>query len=230
MGPARARRKLARVLELLRREHGPRRWRRSGSAVAVLVGTILSQNTSGANSGAGFRRLWRRFRSWSAVADAPVGEIERCIRVAGLSRLKAPRIKSILRQIRAAGRSRRPSLEFLRRWPDAKAYDYLLALNGVGPKTAACVLMFAFGREVFPVDTHIRRVAVRLGLVPPGTSAEDAQEALGPMIHPGRRYEMHLLLIAHGRATCRARGPRCSACPLLRLCPHGRARRGSPRG
>jgi len=230
MGPARARRKLARVLELLRREYGPRQWRRSGSAVATLVGTILSQNTSGANSGAGFRRLWRRFRSWSAVADAPAGEIEKCIRVAGLSRIKAPRTRRILRQIRAAGGSRRPSLEFLRRWPDAKAYDYLLALDGVGPKTAACVLMFAFGRKVFPVDTHIRRVATRLGLVPPGTSAQDAQEALGPLIPPARRYEMHVLLIAHGRAACRAQGPRCATCPLLRLCPHGRARGDSPPG
>ena len=222
MGPARARRKLARVLALLRGEYGPRKWRRSGSAVGTLVGTILSQNTSGANSGAGFRQLWRRFRSWSAVADAPAGEIEKCIRVAGLSRLKAPRIRRILRQIRGRRESGRPSLEFLRRWPDAKAYDYLLALDGVGPKTAACVLMFAFGRKVFPVDTHIRRVSIRLGLVPAGTSAEDAQKALGPLIRPARRYEMHLLLIAHGRGACRAQRPRCASCPLLRLCPHGR--------
>ena len=95
MSPARMRRKLARVLPVLRREYGQRKWRSTGSGVASLVGTILSQNTSGRNSSAGYRQLWRRFRSWSAVADAPVGAIEKCIRVSGLSRIKAPRIRKI---------------------------------------------------------------------------------------------------------------------------------------
>ncbi len=222
MRPGLARRKLARALALLRREYGRRKWAPGRSAVGVLVGTVLSQNTSAANSSAGFRRLWRRFRSWSAVADAPVGEIERCIRVSGLSRAKAPRIRQILRQVRALARGRRVSLEFLRRWPDERAYRYLLGFDGVGPKTAACVLVFAFGKKLFPADTHVVRIALRLGVLPAGTGAGHAQEILTPLIPPAGRYEMHVLLIAHGRGTCRARGARCGFCPLLRLCPHGR--------
>ena len=222
MRPADARKKLQRVLRLLRGDFGPRRWRPEGSAAAELIGTILSQNTTSANAGAGFRQLWRRFRSFSAMAAAPAGEIERCIRVCGLSRVKAPRIKRILQQIRDRGGDRRVSLGFLRRWPDRKAYEYLLAFDGVGPKTAACVLMFAFGKKLFPVDTHIHRIAIRLGLLPAEISPEDAQRALTPLIAPKDRYAMHVLLIAHGRAVCRARGPRCGFCSLLKLCPHGR--------
>lgn len=222
MRPAQARKTLARALPLLRREYGPRRNRPGGSAVRELIGTILSQNTSGGNASAGFRRLWRRFRSFSAMADAPVGEIEKCIRLAGLSRIKAPRIKKILQQIRARGGGRRVSLEFLRHTPVARATQYLLSFNGVGAKTAACVLMFAFGKKVFPVDTHILRIALRLGALAAGTSAEKAQEILTPLIRPGARYEMHVLLIAHGRQTCRARNPRCEFCPLLKMCRYGR--------
>lgn len=222
MRPSRARARLTGALALLRREYGPRQYRRSGSAVGELIGTILSQNTSGANASAGFRRLWRRFRSFSAIANAPVGEIEKCIRVSGLSRVKAPRIRKILRQIRDRGGGRRVSLEFLADMPVAQASRYLLQFDGVGPKTAACVLMFAFGRKVFPVDTHILRIGLRLGVLAAGASAERAQEILTPLIRPAARYEMHVLLIAHGRRTCRARNPHCDLCPLLSMCPHGR--------
>jgi len=226
MRPARARQTLARVLPLLRREYGPRPYRPGGSAVGELVGTILSQNTSGANASAGFRQLWRRFRCFSGVADAPVGEIEKCIRVAGLSRIKAPRIRRILRQIRVRGGGRQVSLEFLRPMPVEEATRYLLGFNGVGAKTAACVLLFAFGRRVFPVDTHILRIAQRLGVLAAGTSAEKAQEILTPLIRPAGRYEMHVLLITHGRRTCRARNPRCELCPLLKMCRYGRRASG----
>jgi len=217
--------KLARVLELLRERYGPRRPGRPGSAVRQLVGTILSQNTTGANASAGLRRLWRRFRSWRAVAEAPVAEIERCIRACGLSRTKAPRIKRILQQIRRRGKTRAVSLAFLGDMPVERATEYLLAFDGVGPKTAACVLMFAFHKPVFPVDTHVRRVTERLGLLPEGTSPERAQELLTPSIAPSDRYEMHVLLIAHGRQTCRALNPRCAECPLLSVCPFGRQAR-----
>lgn len=227
MRPSAARGKLRRVLRHLELDFGPRRHRPGRSAAGVLVATILSQNTSGANSGAGFRQLWRRFRSWSAVANAPTGEIERCIRVSGLSRIKAPRIRRILREVRDRGSTGRPSLEFLRDWPDAKAYEYLLGFDGVGPKTAACVLMFAFDKKVFPVDTHVRRIAIRLAVIEEGTSAERAQELLTPLIAPADRYATHVLLIAHGRALCRAASPRCRECSLLAMCPHGKARLGS---
>ena len=178
----------------------------------MLVDTILSQNTSAANSDAGFRQLRRRFSSWKQVAEAPVEEVERHIRVSGLSRIKAPRIQAILRQIRAdAGKY---DLQFLAEWEPQRAFEYLTKFNGIGPKTAYCILMFAFGMKVFPVDTHIHRIAIRLGLIDPKTSAEHACEQLTPAIAPDNRYEMHVLLITHGRRTCRAINPQCRECVL----------------
>jgi endonuclease III len=211
---------MLRILPLLESAYGRRPWRQWGDPVSVLVETILSQNTSDANSSAGYRQLRRRFRSWQAVAAAPVGEIEKCIRVSGLSRVKAPRIQGILRRIR---RDRgRISLDFLRRMTPPDATEYLRSFKGIGPKTAACTLLFSLKMPVFPVDTHILRIAKRLGLVPARSSAEDVQEALTPRIPPERRYSMHVLLIEHGRRTCRARSPRCPWCPLLPICPYGR--------
>lgn len=222
--------KLRSVLRRLRGAYGKREWNGAREPVGVLVGTILSQNTNGANSSAGFVRLRERFPTWEQVADAPVRSIARCIRVSGLSRIKAPRIRSILRQIRTE--RRRISLAFLRRRDPEDAFDYLLQFDGVGPKTALCVLMFSFGMHVFPVDTHIHRVAGRLGALPEKTSAEMAHELLAPLIAPKDRYAMHVLLIEHGRKTCLARNPRCPQCGILNLCPHGQAKlaeTGSPR-
>jgi endonuclease-3 len=214
--------KLRRVLSRLRRAYGRREWSSSGKGVDVLVRTVLSQNTTDTNSHEGYRRLRRRFRSWTAAADAPVGEIERCIRLCGLSRRKAPRIRRILREIR---RDRgRISLEFLRRRPVDEARDVLLAFDGVGLKTALCVLLFAFGMPVLPVDTHVNRIAARLGLVPPRTPADKTSEALTPQVAPADRYELHVLLIDHGKQTCRAANPQCNCCTLLEMCPHGRQR------
>jgi endonuclease-3 len=219
------RRKMKSILTRLQRMYGRKHWKCWGKGIDVLVGTILSQNTSAANSDAGYRQLRRRFRSWNQVASAPVNEIERHIRVSGLSRIKAPRIQQILRQIKAdVGRI---DLQHLADWGPQRAYEYLTNFAGVGPKTAYCVLMFSFGIKVFPVDTHIHRIAIRLGLVDPKASAEETCEALTPLIAPEDRYEMHVLLIEHGRKTCRARNPQCDRCALLPLCPFGRNRLSS---
>jgi len=211
--------KLKSVLKLLRRAYGRRRPEPSADPVGVLVGTILSQNTNGVNSSAAYSRLRRAFASWQQMADAPVGEIINCIRTSGLAAVKAPRMRSILRRIRAD--RGQISLDFLAELPVEEAYRYLTAFDGVGPKTAWCVLLFAFAANVFPVDTHIRRIAIRLGIIDPNTSAERAHDVLTPLIRPADRYETHVLLIAHGRKTCLARKPRCPRCNLLKLCPHG---------
>ncbi len=205
------------ILRRLEKAYGKRPWQHWGRAVPVLIETILSQNTSGANSTAGYKRLWRQFRSWNKVADAPVEEVEKRIRVSGLSRIKAPRIQRILRQIRQD--RGKIDLEFLEDWPPEGAYQYLMQFEGVGPKTANCVLLFSFGMPVFPVDTHIHRIAMRMGWVPPGTDERRCHELLKPMIRPDNRYPMHILLIAHGRQTCRAQNPRCGGCGLQELCP-----------
>src|SRR5215207_1469450 len=169
-----------RILNLLRKAYGPRPWKCWGDGVSVLVDTILSQNTSAANSDAGYRQLRRRFRSWNQVADAPVEEVERHIRVSGLSNQKAPRIQAILRTIRE--QHGKINLQFLADLPDAQAYDYLRSFPGVGPKTACCTLLFAFNKALFPVDTHIHRIARRLGLVGPKATAEQTHDALTPKI------------------------------------------------
>lgn len=215
-------RTLVRILDTLRATYGPRPARIWGKCVGVLVETILSQNTSNANSAAGYRQLRRRFKSWNQVADAPVEEIERHIRVSGLSKQKAPRIQAILRQIRAD--HGKIDLQHLQVLDDQAAYEYLRRFPGVGPKTAHCTLLFSFGMAMFPVDTHIHRIAIRLGLVPSKTSAERTADVLKPLIRPEDRYEMHVLLIEHGRKTCRAINPRCGECSLLRMCPTGKAR------
>jgi endonuclease-3 len=218
-----------RLLALLRGAYGPRPPKCWGDGVGVLVDTILSQNTSAANSDAGYRKLRRRFRSWKQVAEAPAEEVERCIRVSGLSNLKAPRIQAILRKIKSD--RGKIDLQFLNDLDDEAAYDYLRAFPGVGPKTACCTLLFAFGKALFPVDTHIHRIARRLGLAGPKATAEQTRDALTPMIDPGDRYEAHVLLIEHGRKTCRAINPRCDECVLLGHCAFGRqrVRRGVPR-
>jgi endonuclease-3 len=220
--PAACRRLLKTALGRLKAPHGDRQAHPRGSAVDVLVGTILSQNTSGANSSAGFRRLKQRFASWSDAADARTREIEACIRVSGLGRTKAPRIRRILRRIRAD--RGRISLAHVRKMNPDRAYEYLLAFDGVGPKTALCTLLFGFGMPVFPVDTHIFRIARRLGVMAESVPFARAHQALGPLIAPADRYAMHVLLIAHGRATCKAQRPRCEDCRLLNLCPTGTRR------
>ena len=216
------RRTARRLLDRLRSAYGPRPPKCWGDGVSVLVDTILSQNTSAANSTAGYRQLRRRFRSWNQVADAPAGEVERHIRVSGLSNLKAPRIQSILRQIRAE--RGKIDLQHLREMDDEAALAYLSGFKGVGPKTAHCTLLFAFGKSVFPVDTHIHRIARRLGLIGAKATAEQAHDLLKPMIPPQDRYEMHVLLIEHARKTCKAVNQRCEKCVLLRMCEYGRRR------
>ncbi|MCL2646323.1 MAG: endonuclease III [Phycisphaerales bacterium] len=210
------------VWQRLRKRYGPRPAKVWGRGIDVLVETILSQNTSNQNSSAAYRQLRRRFRTWNEVADAPVEEVERWIRTAGLSRLKAPRIQTILRQLREE--RGRISLEFLKRLPPDQAAAYLRRFKGIGPKTIACLLLFAFQMPVFPVDTHIHRIARRLHWIGPKVSAEKAHILLEPAIPPAQRYEMHILLIAHGRQTCRAINPTCDRCPLLDLCPSGGGR------
>lgn len=210
---------LQRVRDRLTARFGqPAPWTPSVDAVGTLIATILSQNTSKANSTAGFGQLTRRFgRQWDRIARARVATIERCIRVAGLSNVKAPRIRAILREIRHRHGS--IDLEFLGQLPPDEAYDYLVGFDGVGPKTALCVLLFHFAMPVFPVDTHILRIAKRLGVLDGRVDLARAHEHLTELIPPDRRGEMHLLLIRLGRELCKARNPICEDCPLTDLCP-----------
>ena len=210
------------VFERLGALYGIPKWRRSGPALDELILTVLSQNTNDRNSSEGFRRLKAAFPNWAAVENAPARKVAAAIRVSGLSNIKSARIQEILRRLREERGNY--SLEFLKNADAESARDYLLSIPGVGPKTAACVLLFSFGKPVFPVDTHIHRVTQRLGILGPKVGADEAHRLLQARIPPEIVYPLHLLLIRHGRETCHARNPECTHCVLLSLCPSGKAR------
>lgn len=207
------------VCRRLRACYGPVEPPPQGPLLDELIAAILSQNTADKNSGPAFDELCRRFGSWEAVRAAPAGRIAAAIRRAGLARVKAPRIKAILQRLYAERGEL--SLEFLRHWPAQAAMDYLTRFPGVGPKTAACVLLFACGQPVLPVDTHVHRVSQRLGLIGPHVTAAAAHRVLGQLVPRDHVLEFHIQMIRHGRARCRARSPRCSDCALREMCPYG---------
>ena len=216
---AERRKKVAAVCRRLERHYGPVEPPEQGPVLDELILTILSQNTSDTNSGAAFDELQRRFASWDAVRRAPAARIARAIRQAGLSQQKAPRIKAILQQIH--DERGELSLDFLGSMPTPEAVDYLRRFPGVGPKTVACVLLFACRMPVLPVDTHVHRASRRLGLIGPRTDAVKAHEELAQLVPPRLVLDFHIQLIRHGRTLCVARDPKCEDCPLLDLCPEG---------
>jgi endonuclease-3 len=213
-------RRLTEVDRRLARAYGrPQRPRRD--PLDTLVETVLSQHTSDLNSGRAFASLKRAFPSWSAAAGAPAPRLERAIRVGGLARVKSRTIKRLLAQVKE--REGRYGLARLRRLRANAARETLAGLAGVGPKTRACVLLFACGQAAFPVDTHVHRIVRRLGLVPPDASAARAQDALEPLVSRASALPLHLNLIRLGREVCRPREPRCPVCPLRAVCAHARS-------
>jgi len=210
------------ICRRLRRAYGPVDWPEQWPVLDELIATILSQNTSDSNSGPAFAELRRRFPDWEQVRQAPVGRIAAAIRQAGLANRKAPRIQEILQRIHEERGDL--SLEFLHDVPVGEAEQYLASFPGVGPKTAACVLLFACRKPVLPVDTHVHRLAQRIGLIGSRTDAAQAQRELARLVPPGHVLEFHIQLIRHGRTVCTARKPACRDCPLLDLCREGRQR------
>jgi endonuclease III len=231
------------IVRLLRQEYGELAWCPRGDAMNELVQTVLSQNTSDSNSSRAFARLLVRFSTWEDLLAADPAAIEEAIQVGGLARVKAPRIKAIVEEVwsrqgslrQAQGRpfgsaqDRSFDLSFLREMPLVDARAWLRSLPGVGPKTAACVLLFALGRPALPVDTHVHRLAKRLGLVPSRVTAEKAHEILEGMLAPGDApeahpppaevYAFHMGLVKHGRRICKAQRPLCRQCVLAFGCP-----------
>jgi endonuclease-3 len=214
------RRRLRRITDKLAAEYGRPRLRPHGAPIDELVVTVLSQNTNDRNRDVAYSRLRERFPTWAAVREAPVGELEEAIRPGGLAPTKSVRIKQILEAIGDDDLSR------LAEAPLEEARAELCALPGVGRKTAACVLLFAFGRPDVPVDTHVYRVGGRLGLWDQKAPFDRAHDELLRLCGDDGEfaYETHVLLIRHGRRTCVARTPRCPECPLRRMCPEGRRR------
>ena len=210
---------MAEIVDRLEAAYGRAVLRTRRPALDELVLTILSQNTSDRNSEHAYARMRERFPAWEDVRDAPEAELVEALRPGGLAAQKAPRIQAVLRDLE------RLDLGWLADLPSDEAMRWLVALPGVGPKTASCVLLFSLDVPVMPVDTHIHRIALRVGLVPAGTGADAAHALLTEMTPPERMLEAHLLLIRHGRTTCTARRPRCEECVLLDLCDYGRSLR-----
>ncbi|MEX0973388.1 MAG: endonuclease III [Solirubrobacterales bacterium] len=187
--------------------------------IAELVKTVLSQHTNDRNRDRSFGQLRERYPSWEAVRDAPLEELEEAIRPGGLARQKAPRIQAILERL-----GEPPDLDWTEAAPREESLEFLLALPGVGRKTAACVLIFTWGIPEIPVDVHVHRVGGRLGLFPAKASFERAHDEMLAIVDPADAYELHMNLIRHGRELCRPK-PRCGECALRRNCPWYRAER-----
>lgn len=184
-----------------------------------LVLTILSQNTTDRNRDRAFDALRARYPTVERIASARAPEIARAIRVAGLAQAKSKAILGSLRRLsRETGGY---GMEFLARMPLTEARGWLTSLPGVGVKTANILLLFSFGKEAFPVDTHILRVTKRLGLVPRGADLARAALLLEPHVPGGHQVPLHLNLIRLGREICRPRNPAHGECPLLPVCPEG---------
>ena len=209
------------VFRLLNETYGRPVWRSHGPPLDELVGTILSQATADINTERAFAALTARFPDWESVMNAPPEAVIAAIRPAGLANMKGPRIQAALRHIYSERGEL--SLDFLADLPLDQAVAWLTNLDGVGPKTAAIVLLFSLGRPAFPVDTHVHRVTGRLGLLPPRMNADRAHAFLAALGAPETYYPLHINLIRHGREICRARLPQCHICPLQDWCDYYRA-------
>ncbi len=193
-------------------------WQRRLDPLSELIAVVLSQNTSDRNSRRAYDELRQRFPTWEAVRDAPPEEIAAAIRIGGLANVKAPRIKAILQEL--TRRFGTLDLAFLCDLPRQELEELLLALPGVGAKSVAIVLLFSCGRPAMPVDTHVHRVARRLGLVPAHAGPERTQRILEAHIAPERMYALHVNVIRLGRQICKASRPLCERCPLRDLCAY----------
>jgi len=209
--------RLAAINRLLEQRYGAKKSpERLRDPLDVLVGTILSQNTNDQNSRRAYDCMRETFPTWRDVMAAPLKELEAALKPGGLTRTKSRRIQTILRAIAAEGE---PNLNGLKRLTDEEAEKRLLDFPGVGLKTARCVLLFALGRDVFPIDTHVYRVLRRLDIIPKSMSVDRAHAFVPSLIPPGKCYSLHMNLIAHGRQVCHPRGPQCHDCVLSRACP-----------
>ena len=208
---------ITQIIHLLVKEYGRPEWRPDFQPISTLVQTILSQNTSDANSDRAFRSLVAAFPVWEDVATADPVDIAAAIRSGGLAGIKSKRIKQTLEEIKRIRGAL--DLDFLGGMSINEARHWLKQLPGVGDKTAACVLLFSLGEPALPVDTHILRVSKRLGLIGDRTTPEQAHEILPKIVPPESTHEFHVLMIEHGRKTCRAQRPLCPACVLQSLCP-----------
>lgn len=217
----RRRAKFAPVYEQLHERYGSLLWHRTQDGMDELVSCILSQNTNDTNRDRAFAALKEAYPTWEAVASAPTEALIAVLRPAGLANQKGPRIQKVLETI--FQQQGAYTIDFLNDLPLDEAKAWLTSLDGVGPKTAAIVLCFAYGRPAFPVDTHVHRVGMRIGLLPPKITADHAHPVMEAIVPPEHHYDFHIYLIQLGRDLCQARKPFCERCPLTAHCDYFQA-------
>ncbi|MBO37033.1 MAG: Fe-S cluster assembly protein HesB [Anaerolineaceae bacterium] len=212
------RNKALQIRNTLLANYGHPVWRNPLSPLEELVSTILSQNTNDVNRDRAFDGLIKSFPSWESVRDAPQDKVIEAIRIAGLANQKGPRIQKVLSQI--TNECGDLSIDFLRDMSAEDARSWLMRFKGVGPKTAAIVLLFSLDLYAFPVDTHVYRVSGRLGLLPDKMSVEAAHVHLEQVFLEQHYYDVHLNVIRLGREVCHARKPECLICPIRQHCSY----------
>lgn len=208
----------AEIHQRLADKYGHPTWRPHLSPVGELVSTILSQNTNDVNRDIAYDTLLERFPTWEEIRDANEKEILPLIKTAGLADQKGPAIQNALNAI--TEERGRIELDFLKEMSSQDASEWLTRLKGVGPKTAAIVLLFALDKPAFPVDTHVYRITGRLGIRPQNMSAAKAHSFLAEQFEPKTYYPVHLNIIRLGREICKARKPLCEECPLAQICEY----------
>jgi endonuclease-3 len=187
-----------------------------GNPIDVLVATILSQATNDTLSARAFTELKSRFPDWESVLSQDPACVEEALACGGLHREKTRKIRGALGKIKEEFNE--ITLDPLFDWTKERSFEYLTSLPGVGPKTAACVLVFGLGKPAFPVDTHILRVARRLGFAGEKESAASVQETFEQLVPEELKMPLHIMLIEHGRKVCSSRKPKCPLCPISDMC------------
>ncbi|MEN3038610.1 MAG: endonuclease III [Candidatus Kryptonium sp.] len=189
--------------------------RENSNPLDILIATILSQNTNDINSHRAYRNLKEKFSDFDSILNADVKEIEKVIKVGGLAHQKAKRIKKLLLELKE--KHGNFDLSFLKDLSVDEGLKFLTSFDGVGLKTASCVLLFGFNKDVFPVDTHIHRILNRVGIVKTRTPDETFL-TVQKLIPQGLAYQLHTGLIKFGRAICKAQNPLCGICPIYKIC------------
>lgn len=205
------------LITVLDHQYGRAPQQSSRAPMFEMVLTLLSQHTSDHNSGKAMHRLVEAYPTWDEIIAAPTSSVEEVIRPGGLAPTKSKRLQALLGEVKV--RAPDWDLTFLADLTLDKAKQWLTSLPGIGPKTAACILLFALERPALPVDTHVERVTKRVGLIKDNIAATKAHFLLESMLEPDEVYAFHVGLIQHGRRTCHARNPLCHTCPLIERCP-----------
>ncbi len=189
--------------------------RRRTNPLDILIATILSQNTNDLNSHRAFENLKKKFPNYESLLKVDEKDIEEAIKIGGLAKQKAKRIKNLLLDLKEKRGDF--DLSFLKNYSVEDGIKFLTSFKGVGLKTAGCVLLFGFNKNVFPVDTHIHRILNRIGIVKTKTPDETFLKVKGH-IPDGLAYVLHTGLIKFGRTICKAREPLCGVCPIYKIC------------